>query len=74
MIGSIFFPTGGTRNKQTTLDWISAGDNPTVIVNIEILYENYEVAVGTHSAFRRERNANGILMFFGRKRGDKFSY
>ena len=45
-----------------------------MIDNIEILYENYEVAVGTHSAFRGELKDKAILMFFARKRGDKFSY
>ena len=66
--------TGILRDKQNTLEWISEGGNPTAIDNIEILYENDEVAVGTHSAFRGEEKANGILMFCGRKRGDKFSH
>ena len=72
-----FDPSGtvaSTRNKQETLDWISAGGNPTIIDNIEILYENDEVAVGTHSAIRGEEQANGIVLFCGRKRGDKFSH
>ena len=65
-----FDPSGtvaSTRNKQETLDSISAGGNPTIIDNIEILYENDEVAVGTHG------NTNGIVMFLLRKREDKFS-
>ena len=45
-----------------------------MIDNIEILYENYEVAVGTQRVFKEEVMANGISKFFVRKRGDKFSY
>ena len=58
---------GGTRDKQATLDWTDSGGNPTIIDNIEILYENDEVAVGTHGV------ARGTVMFFARKRGDRFS-
>ena len=65
---------GIPRDKQNTLDWISAGSNQSIIDNIEILYENDEVAVGTHSAIRGEEKANGIVLFCGRNRGGKFSH
>ena len=67
---------GIPRDKQNTLDWISGGGNETIMDNFEILYENDEVAVGTHTAIRGESfgNPNGIVMFCGSKRGDKFSY
>ena len=58
---------GGTRDRQATIDWTNAGGNPTIIDNIEILYENDEVAVGWHGV------ARGTAMFFARKRGGKFS-
>ena len=67
---------GIPRDKPNTLDWISGGGNQIIIDNFEILYENDEVAVGTHTAIRGESfgNPNGIVMFCGSKRGDKFSY
>jgi len=42
----------GTRSKQETLDWTAAGGNPTSIDDLEVLYENDEVAVLYHSANR----------------------
>ena len=45
-----FVSASGTRNKQETLDWTAAGGNPTSIDDLEVLYENDEVAVVHHSA------------------------
>ena len=59
----------GTRNKQETLDWIAAGGNPTSIDDLEVLYENDEVAVLYHSA-----NRPNVVMALYTKRGDKFSH
>ncbi len=56
---------GPLRDKPATLGW-PVGRNQ-VLFDIEILYENDEIAVGTHG------NTNGIVMFLLRKRGDKFS-
>ena len=61
-------PAGGTRNKQETLDWTAAGGNPTSIDDLEVLYENDEVAVLYHSA-----NRPNVVMALYTKRGDKFS-
>ena len=58
----------GTRSKQETLDWTSAGGNPSVIDNLEVLYENDEVAVYINGA------NDGVAMCFYTKRGDKFSH
>ena len=55
--------------KQETLDWTSAGGNPTVIDNLEVLYENDEVAVIHHSA----NNNTGIAMAVYTKKDGKFS-
>ena len=39
----------GTRSKQETLDWTAAGGNPTVLDDLEVLYENDDVAVVHHT-------------------------
>ena len=68
----------GTRNKQETLDWTAAGGNPTSIDNLEVLFENDDVAVyingaNTVSAVTGEQG-DGVAMCFYTKRGDKFSH
>ena len=63
-----FVSASGTRNKQETLDWTAAGGNPTSIDDLEVLYENDEVAVLYHSANR----PNAVMALYT-KRGDKFS-
>ena len=57
-----------TMNKQEALDWTAAGGSPTSIDNLEVLFENDEVAVYTNGA------NNGVAMCFYTKRGDKFSH
>ena len=37
-------------DKQETLDWTAAGGNQAVLVSLEVLYENDDVAVIRHSA------------------------
>ena len=59
----------GTRSKQETLAWVDSGGNPTIIDNLEVLYENDEVAVYTNGA-----NNGGVAMCFYTKRGAKFSH
>ena len=61
----------GTRSKQETLDWTSAGGNPSVIDNLQVLYENDEVAVVQHSA--NNSNNNGIVIAVYTKKDGKFS-
>jgi len=67
-----FVPKAGTKNRQETLDWVAAGGNPTELDNLEVLYENDEVAVIYHSANRP--NSDGVVMALYIKRGDKFSH
>ena len=67
-----FVSASGTRNKQETLDWTATGGNPTSIDDLEVLYENDEVAVIYHSANRP--NSDGVVMALYTKRGDKFSH
>ena len=58
----------GTRSKQETLDWTAAGGSPTSTDNLEVLYENDEVAVYTNGA------NNGVAMCFYTKRDNKCSH
>ena len=55
--------------KQETLDWTSTGE--MAIDNLEVIYENDEVAVVYHDANRGD-NA-GVAMVVYLKRGDKIS-
>ena len=55
--------------KQETLDWTSTGE--MVIDNLEVIYENDEVAVVHHSANRKD--GDGVAMVVYLKRGDKIS-
>ena len=62
---------GGTRTRQETLDWTAAGGSPTSIDNLEVLFENDDVAVICHDA--NNPNNNGIVMTFGKKKDGKCS-
>ena len=55
--------------KQETLDWTSSGG--MAIGNLEVIYENNEVAVIHHDANRGDNN--GVAMVVYLKRGDKIS-
>jgi len=55
--------------KQETLDWTATGE--MAIDNLEVIYENDEVAVVHHDANRGD-NA-GVAMVVYLKRGDKIS-
>ena len=55
--------------KQETLDWTSSGE--MAIDNLEVIYENDEVAVVHHDANRGDNN--GVAMVVYLKRGDKIS-
>ena len=55
--------------KQETLDWTATGE--MAIDNIEVIYENDEVAVIHHDANRGD-NA-GVAMVVYLKKGDKIS-
>ena len=45
-----FVGVAGTRSRQQTLDWTAAGGSPTRIDNLEVLFENCDVAVIVHGA------------------------
>jgi hypothetical protein len=61
----------GTRSKQETLAWVDSGGNPTVIDNLEVLYENDEVAVIQHSA--NNAKGDGTAWNLLTKKDGKFS-
>jgi len=67
----VFVSASGTRSKQETLDWTAAGGNPTAIDNLEVMYENDEVAVVQHSA--NNSNGDGTAMALYTKKDGKFS-
>ena len=58
-------------NKQETLDRTAAGGNQTVMDNLEVLYENDEVAVTHHSV--TSTLGYGIVMVFYRKKEGKIA-
>ena len=67
----VFTTTVTTRSKQETLAWVDAGGNPTVIDNLEVLYENDEVGVIHHSA--NNNNNDGVAIAVYTKTGGKIS-
>ena len=58
--------------KQETLDWTAEGGFQTLIDNLEVLYENDEVAVVCHSA--NSDLGEGRVMAVYTKKDDKFSH
>ena len=63
-----FVSARGIMDKQGTLDWTAAGGSPTSIDNLEVLFENDDVAVYINSS------NNGVAMCFYTKRDGKFSH
>ena len=63
-----------TRSRQEFLDWVAGGGNATTVVavfDVEVLYENDEVAVVSHSTNSGE-TYTGKVLCCGRKRDGKF--
>ena len=60
-----------TRTREQTLDWTAACGNPSVIDDLEVLYENDEVAVVQHSA--NNGKGDGTAMALYTKKDGKFS-
>ena len=55
--------------KQEALDWTAAGGNQTAMDNLEVLYENEEVAVTHHSVTRTL--GEGVMMALYTKKDGK---
>ena len=70
-------PAGGARTRQETLDWTAAGGSPTSIDDLELLYENDDVAVIVHGANTISpvagEQGDGVVMAFYTKEDDKIS-
>ena len=70
-------PAGGNTTRQETLDWTPAGGSPTSIDDLEVLYENDDVAVIVHGANTKSpatgSQTDGVVMAFYTKRDGKFS-
>ena len=63
-----------TRSRQEFLDWVSGGGNATTVTavfDVEVLYENDEVAVVSHGTDSGE-TYTGKVLCCGRKRDGKF--
>ena len=61
-----------TEPKQGFLDWVAGGGSPTTVFDIEVIYENDDVAVVYHGL--QSGNAVGSkVMCCGSKRDGKFS-
>ena len=56
--------------NQETLDWTAAGGNQTVLDNLEVLYENDDVAVIYHSA-NSTLGKDGVVMALNTKKDGK---
>jgi len=59
-------------SKQETLDWTAEGGFQTLIANLEVLYENDEVAVVCHSA-NSDLGEGRVMAVYTKKEG-KFSH
>ena len=59
-------------NKQETLDWTAGGGNPTAIDNLEVLYENDEVAAVLQDADSGKLGKGKVMAVYTKKDG-KFS-
>ena len=59
------------RSRQEFLDWVAAGGSPTSVSDIEVIYENDDIAVVYHGL--QSGNAVGAkVMCCGSKRDGKF--
>jgi len=60
-----------TEPKQGFLDWVAGGGSPTTVFDIEVIYENDDVAVVYHG-LKHENTDVRKVMCCGRKRDGKF--
>ena len=69
-----FVGSQSTRSRQETLDWTAGGGNGgSNLDNLEVLYENDEMAVVCHSANSTDLG-EGIVMAVYTKKDGKFSH
>ena len=63
--------TGRNETKQEILDWLASDPNSISLDNLEVLYENDEVAMVQHSA--NNGKGDGTAMALYTKKDGKFS-
>ena len=63
--------TGRNETKQNTLDWVNANPRSMAFDNLEVIYENDDVAVVLHDA--NSGSDNGKVMAVYTKKGDRFT-
>ena len=69
-----FVGSQGVRSRQETLDWTSGGGNGgSKLDNLEVLYENDEMAVVCHSANSIDLGEGRVMAVYTKKDG-KFSH
>jgi len=69
-----FVGSQGTRSRQETSDWTAGGGNGgSKLDNLEVLYENNEMAVVCHSANSIDLGEGRVMAVYTKKDG-KFSH
>jgi len=69
-----FVGSQSTRSRQETLDWTAGGGNGgSKLDNLEVLYENNEMAVVCHSANSIDLGEGRVMAVYTKKDG-KFSH
>ena len=53
------------------MDWVAGGGSPTTIFDVEVIYENDDVAV-VYYGLNQDNAVGGKVMCCGRKRDGKF--
>ena len=61
-----------TRPKQGFLDLVAEGGNPAIIEDVEVIYENDDVAVVGYNTTSDTTGYKGKVLWCGRKRDGRF--
>ena len=61
-----------TRPKQGFLDLVAEGGNPAIIEDVEVIYENNDVAVVGYNTTSDTTGYKGKVLWCGRKRDGRF--
>ena len=61
-----------TRSKQGFLDLVAEGGNPAIIEDVEVIYENDDVAVVGYNTTSDTTGYKGKVLWCGRKRDGRF--
>ena len=61
-----------TRLKQGFLDLVAEGGNPAIIEDVEVIYENDDVAVVGYNTTSDTTGYKGKVLWCGRKRDGRF--